>query len=250
MGQKASWLKDERCIRIAGALLMISPFLNYIASVAFNSNLVDKWAFKEFVAGFILTNGFTWLGRITNFVVGFLMFRGKSSAWVPVLAVLGFAIAKSIITFKNYIHISTLQTVGSLLINVLLFLLVFESEYRINGELNKKIQAARESRTKGHLVEKTPATTPPPISKINPPAVRSKEFLITKGASIDFEGLGKFAEVIHCTDQELWVKATNHFPEDLHRRPVTLQAPGQRGRVRLKFSSLRDDSILVFRVIA
>lgn len=257
MSQKAGWLKNERYIRIAGFLLMVSPFLNYLASVVFNSNINDKWAFKSLLTGFMLATGFSWLGRISNFIVGFLMFRGKSSAWIPVLAVLGFAIAKNIITFKNDFHISPWQTLVYLLVNVLLFLLVFESEYRINNELNKKLQAAKERHSENSAVSKpTAQALLTPLAKTLAPAAvapmaekRSQGFVITKGASIDFEGFGKFAEVIHCTDQELWLKATNHLPADIHKKTVTLKASGKKGQVRLKFSNIREDSVMIFRVI-
>lgn len=266
MAQRAKWLQDERYIRIAGAMLMVSPLLNYLASVAFSFNNYDKWALKQFIAGFMLASGFSWLGRISNFLVGFLMFRGKSSAWVPVLAILGFTIMKNLITFKSDFQTNRVQTIGGLIINAVLFLLVFASEYRINKELNKKIKAVQLQRSKNSVAvqsssEKSAgrtetcsdATSIPTKSQSQSklaPKPEAQKFLIRKGAPIDFEGYGKIAEVFHCTENELWLKVTNHLPADLHKKTVTLQDLGKKGQVRLKFSRLRDDSTLIFRVIA
>lgn len=270
MGQRAKWLQDERYIRIAGAMLLISPFLNYLSSVALNYNVPDKWALKQLIAGFMMASGFSWLGRVSNFVVGFLMFRGKSSAWVPVLAILGFTIAKNIITFKNDFQTNRFQTVGGLIVNVVLFLLVFESEYRLNKEINNRIKAAQQQRSKNHSAQNSvKQTTQLEKSKAQPLSQaktqvhvptqaaanlkakpQAKEFLVRKGAPIDFDGHGKFAEVFHCTENELWLKVTDHLPSDIHKKEVTLQVPGKKGQIRLKFSRLRDDSTLIFRVIS
>ena len=89
-------------------LFLINPFLNYLLSVGLNPNIPNK-TFKFIVLGFFSSTGFDWISRVSNFSVGFLMFRGKNSAWVPVLAILGFAIAKNLITFKQYYQLN--QTV-------------------------------------------------------------------------------------------------------------------------------------------
>lgn len=266
MGQQAKWLRDERYIRIAGFLLMLSPVLNYLVSIAFSSHL--NYTGKEFVMGFFVSSGFVWLGRLSSFIVGYLMFRGKSSAWVPVLAILGFTIAKNIITFKHDFQISQIQTLSSIAINVGLFLLVFESEYRINKELNNKIQAARarrkaDGRSDGRAADHTSPQAPSKrvtssedkiiSSKTfssSKPKSSAKEFMIEKGAAIDFEGYGLFAKVIHCTEKELWVQTIEHLPAEIHKKTVTLQAPGSRSSVQLKFSGVRDDSVVVFRVVS
>ncbi len=290
MGQRAKWLQDERYIRIAGALLMVSPLTNYLLSVALNSNTHNKWSLQSLFAGYMLATGFVWFGRISNFIVGFLMFRGKSSAWVPVLAILGFTIAKNLYTFKHDYLVNQAQTIISLLINIALFLLVFESEYRLNRELNLKIQQARAERevlakkakeaavlksvtqnsptsmmtasarkdsvdtsipkaTVKAVIEKTPpkALSTAPQQKM--PAKPLQDLLIFKGMAIDFLGHGKIAEVLHCTESELWVTPTNHLPRDIHKRTVTLQKPGQVGTIRLRLSGIRENSTLVFRVI-
>ncbi|MDG0817503.1 hypothetical protein [Bdellovibrio svalbardensis] len=270
MGQKAKWLQDERYIRIAGALLMVSPIMNLLVSVALNSNVVDKWSLKNLFAAFMLASGLAWLGRISNFVVGFLMFRGKNTAWVPVLAILGFTIAKNFITFKQDYQTNHFQAISSLLINILLFLLVFESEYRLNKELNNKLQAARArqggantnpSTTKSPTTKEAPLTasvaanikkaTPLDFSYQKPASspAPQKSFIIKKRMPIEFAGHGKIAEVIHCTEDELWLKPTNHLPNDIHKKTVTLEDPKQGGKIRLKFSGIRDDSTLVFRLV-
>ncbi|MGZ3781085.1 MAG: hypothetical protein ACXVCY_10600 [Pseudobdellovibrionaceae bacterium] len=310
MDQRAKWLRDERYIRIAGALLMISPFLNYFTSIALSSNLPDKWALKQLMAGFIVASGLSWVGRISNFIVGVLMFRGKSSAWVPVLAILGFTIAKNILTFKSDYQINHIQTVSSLIVNIFLFLLVFESEYRINKEINRRIKEAQLQRSKNAAAKSIEVSTKTPVLQkietsktkvtgtsplhfgstplqplkrksdklverdIKPPTAQDKvkklvkektafvtnqqklkknyskrPFVIRKGTLIDFDSHGKFAKVFYCTENELWLKVIDHLPSDIHKRIVTLQDPGKKGIIRLKFSRLKDDT-LIFRVIA
>lgn len=254
MGQKAKWLQDERYIRIAGALLMISPIMNLMVSVALNSTIPNKWSLANLYTAFMLASGLAWVGRISNFVVGFLMVRGKSSAWVPVLTILGFSIAKNFITFKQDFQINPYQAVISIIINIGLFLLVFESEYRINKELTRKLQEARARQAAAAAAAVTvpapkevPTELPP--ANLPPRPVERKSFVIQKNMPIEFDGHGKIAEVIHCTEHELWIKPTNHLPANIHKKTVTLEDPRQPGQVRLKFSGIRDDSTLVFRVV-
>ncbi|MGZ3768118.1 MAG: hypothetical protein ACXVCP_10805 [Bdellovibrio sp.] len=274
MGQKAKWLQDERYIRIAGAMLLVSPFLNYFFSVVFNTNVPDKWSMKQLLTGFMIASGFSWFGRISNFIVGFLMFRGKSSAWVPVLAILGFTIAKNIITFKGDFQINKFQTLGGLAINIVLFLLVFESEYRINKEINKRIKDVQlrrnqkltvssslntQAQIQNNLIKKTSSATqipnltnlkPEHIKQQNPPKKIKREITIKKGTVIDFDGFGKFAEVFFCSENELWLKVKEHLPPEIHKKTVVLKVPGQRKGIKLKFSRFNEESTLIFRVIA
>lgn len=245
--KKPKWTRDERFIRIAGALLLVSPLFNYLLSVAWNSNVPDKWAPKQLLAGLMIASGFVWIGRISNIIVGFLMLRGKSSAWIPVLAILGFNIAKNIITFKHDFAINRFQTFMALAINIFMFLLVLQSEYRNNKELNEKLKA-KKTGIKPEIKKETQREELKP-EKLVSKKTNKKEFLITKGMPVDFIGHGKFAEVIHCTENELWLKTTDHAPTDIHKRAVTIESPGTKGRIRLKFSGLRDDSTMVFKVL-
>ncbi|HEX7673267.1 MAG TPA: hypothetical protein VF412_03800 [Bdellovibrio sp.] len=254
--------------------------MNFLISMAtMNVNVPDKWAPHNLISSFMVATNLSWISRISNVVVGILMARGKSSAWIPVLAILGFTIAKNFITFKYDYGVNHFQTIASLAVNVLLFLLVFQAEYHANKELDQRLQAVRagkkntaagphvptaneatKSKTSLTTSQQTVSTaqrTQPkvvPTMKVQPtipakPRLRHVEFVVKRGMPIVFDGHGKIAEVIHCTDQELWLKPTNHLPRDIHKRTVTLQDPAHKGKVRLKFSGLREDSVIVFRLI-
>lgn len=278
MSQQKSWLRDERLLRIAGVFLIISPLMNFLISMAtMNANVPNKWALHNLISSFMVATNLSWISRISNVVVGVLMARGKSSAWVPVLAILGFTIAKNFITFRSDFNVNHFQTISSLAVNVLLFLLVFQAEYHANKELDQRLQAARAAKKNaaGSATVATPASSATtsvakqPVKaakaasptqsakaseKAQPtiparPRLRHVEFVVKRGMPIVFDGHGKIAEVIHCTDQELWLKPTNHLPRDIHKRTVTLQDPTHKGKVRLKFSGVREDSVIVFRLI-
>lgn len=277
---KSHWNRDERYIRIAGALLMVSPLMNFLMGVALNSIDSDKWTLHKLTASFMMVTGLTWIGRICNLLAGFLMLRGKSSAWIAVLAILGFTIAKNIITFKQDFQTNHLQTIVSFMINLGLFLLVLESEHRANKELDRKVQEARLRQQAARVAGAAPAPAPTPVQTVKPTAAKpatvtatvSKplpakqtaktqtaapqkrpakhvEFVVKRGMPIVFDGHGKIGEVLNCTPNELWLKPTNHLPQDIHKRTVTLQDP-ENHQIRLKFAGLRDDSTLIFRLIS
>jgi len=241
--QRMKWLDDERYIRFAGAMLLVSPFFNFFISVANNQSIPDKWIPSHLWAIFISATLVQWIMRIALVTVGILMVRGKSSAWVPVLAILAFTIIHNIFSFKNDFQISPAQAILSLLTNLFFFTIVFRAEFRLAREEDKKIAAAKAARLKKEAdtkivtpLQAKPATPQEPtklaprpavVKEAAPPAPKPRtkpkivrEFIITRGATIEFEGHGQFAEVMHCNENELWLKSTHSPPSEIKNRAV------------------------------
>lgn len=250
MRKRMKWLDDERYIRFAGAMLLISPFFNFFLSVAANNTIPDKWAPYQLWAVFTAATTLQWIMRGLKMVVGFLMFRGKSSAWIPVLAILGVTIVSNFLTFKKDMEISKVQTVLSIVINIILFLIVFRAEFRLNQEFERKLAAARAA--KAATSAKPRAVTATSVVRAAPSTqkkIKTVDFVIPRGSLIDFKGHGHFAKVIRCQGDELWLQSTQDLPKDIQKRSVILDSADRKHSVLLKFNRTQDDQYLVFKMV-
>lgn len=241
MRQKAKWLQNNRVIRTAGALLMVSPFFNILFTAYLTQNPLKTWSAKHFLTVLVTGSFVDWLSRITNLVVGFLMFRGKSSAWVVVLLILAFSITQNLYTFSHYYHLNKIITIGSLVINVGLFLLVLEAEYRVNMAIGRRESSG------GAVLPTVHAAPVVPIPIKSQP--KPREFYVTKGMAIDFQGHGRVAEVLNCDDQELWLKTYEPVPEGFYLRPLVLEDLEQKMTVSLHFHERRGQAVVIFKLV-
>lgn len=284
MGARRKWLDDERYIRIAGALLLASPFFNFFLSVATNPHIPNKWSATQLWTIFMAATTLQWILRISKIVVGYLMFRGKSSAWVPVLAILGVTIFLNLYTFKRDIQVSVAQAVMGLAINIVLFSIVFRAEFRLNQEVERKLKAVRAAKAASASaanasarsaeekkadvvvlakVEKpqtaaakkmAPSSEPKrgSVVSITSKSMRKvrkvKDFVIARGTVVEFEGFGHFAKVIKCHGDEIWLQGTRDLPKDLETRSLILDSIDRKRSVRLKFNRTQDDQYLVFKI--
>ncbi|WP_157684741.1 hypothetical protein [Bdellovibrio bacteriovorus] len=261
------WLDDERYIRIAGALLLASPFFNFFLSVASNPHIPDKWSPTQLWAIFMAATTVQWILRISKIVVGYLMFRGKSSAWVPVLAILGVTIFLNLYTFKKDIQFSVVQAVLGLVVNIILFSIVFRAEFRLNQEVERKLKAVRAAKAASvdsaprtvkltaiatKKIEQRSETNKATVVPITKKPVRKgrkvKDFVIARGTVVEFEGFGHFAKVIKCHGDEIWLQGTGELPKDLQSRSLILDSIDRKKSVRLKFNRTQDEQYLVFKI--
>ncbi|WP_413584792.1 hypothetical protein [Bdellovibrio sp. HCB274] len=266
----------NRYLRIAGILLLLSPFLNFFISVAMLPASPSKWTWAYLSAMYLAATPMQWALRISKIVVGYLMFRAKSSAWLPVLVILAVTIAYNFLTFSKDWRTSSTQTVLSLLINFALFGMVLRAEILVNRELNEKLQAARAAKAaaKTTLAAMPTAATVPhtalenapeqfpkeasvvqlfpdnesPVSSESPPPETIVEFAITKGSAIDFEGVGQFAEVVRCQEDEIWIKGLTESPSGLTTRPVILESTESGASICLHYDRHDSDDVLVFKI--
>lgn len=255
MRNKAKWLQDPRVIRTAGAFLMISPLFNLFVNVYVNPSFTNKWTISHLYAVFMNASTIDWLGRISNFTVGYLMFRGQSSSWMAVLAILAFSISQNLYTFSHYYRLNKFFTVSSLLTNVAFFLLVFEAEYRLNlsiGARTKK-QEASPGKPSPPPLQALP-NQPTPVRKTSAHQVRSTapraEFWFTQGSLIEFDGHGRIGQLIDCTEEEIILKTVTHSLPNLEKRTLQLEDVQRGVSVTLRYSGLRGDSLIAFKVVA
>ncbi len=268
-------LKETLLFRIAGFFLLLSPFLNFLVSYAALPGGADHWQFKQIIASFMVATGMPWVLRISKFIVGLLMVRGKSSAWLPVLVILAVTIAYNFLTFSHDFQISKTQTLVSLVTNVLLFGFILRAEVRINRELEERVKTARAARATAPKqtnpasaiaaaeavampVKKEIAGNPRPqreakkiVDEIVPVAPSKApvvhEVIFRKGTLVDFEGFGKFAEIIYCREDELWLRSTGELPHDITKREVILDSSDGKAHLRLKFHSQQGKEIIIFK---
>lgn len=274
MSTPKRWLDDERYIRMAGFLLLLSPFANFFVSVAAASASPQNLTVPQLWVAFINVSAITWVMRVLRVVVGILMIRGKASAWIPVMAILGFTIAYNLMTFKRDYSISPMQAILSIATNVFFFLLVFRAEFRITQEINDRIKAAKEKKAQAlkaaaavaPIQEAVPpkatsisnpvaADKTPEISKVVPLKTAPKrkkvvgEIRIPKGAIVAFEGHGVFGKVLFCTADELWLESPQGPPTNLQDRAIVLDSKKPKGSIRLRYDRTQDRGVLVFKVV-
>lgn len=259
----------NRYLRLVGAILMLTPFINFIVSVAMLPPAPNKWTWAYMSALFFAASPLQWALRASKVVIGYLMLRAKSSAWLPVLVILVVTIAYNFLTFSRDFRTNSFQAVTSILINFVLFGLVLNAEIKSQKELNAKLAAARAAKTAG-VAKPQPqieTTSSEPSSTVEAKTVKDNviplmstepdetapeeievEFQIAKGSQIDFEGFGHFAEVVHCQDDELWIRGTDTTPLGITSRPVILESSENGASVRLHY--LRNDGpdIMIFKV--
>ncbi|MEK2688082.1 hypothetical protein [Bdellovibrio sp. GT3] len=231
----------NRLLRIAGVLLLLSPFLNFFISIAMLPAGPHKWSWAYLSAVLMAATPMQWALRISKIVVGYLMIRAKSSAWLPVLVILAVTIAHNFLTFSKDWRTSSVQTVLSLLMNFTLFGMVLNAEIQVNRELNEKLKAARAA--------KAAPPNPEPVAPVV--ALRPEhvvEFAITKGSAIDFEGIGTFAEVVHCAEDEIWIKGITEGPLGITTRPVILESTESGASICLQYQRHDSSDVLVFKI--
>ena len=259
-------------------------FRSFLISYSALGSRPDKWTVGVIWGSFMIATGMQWVLRISKFIIGFLMLRGKSSAWLPVLVILSVTIAHNFITFKNDYAISSGQTIFALVINFALFGFVLRAEIRNGRELEQKVRAARQARAaaanpamaaplkpitaasavvtpktndvpKDVPIASAPAAkvTELPKKKIFEPQIKPElktivhEITFRKGTVIDFEGHGKFAEIIYCHEDELWLHSIGDLPQDITKKEVVLHSDDGKGTLRLKFHRQQGKQIIVFK---
>ncbi|WP_413575201.1 hypothetical protein ACLVWU_12965 [Bdellovibrio sp. HCB290] len=249
----------NRWLRIAGVFLLLSPFLNFFISVAMLPASPTKWTWAYLSAMFLAATPMQWALRISKLVVGYLMFRAKSSAWLPVLVILAVTIAHNFLTFSKDWRTSSTQTIMSLLINFALFGMVLRAEIQVNRELNEKLQAARAAKAAKPSAQQIDESTVVQLFRESEAAETGipseitmsetvAEFAITKGSAIDFEGFGHFAEVVRCEEDEIWIKGLTESPLGLTTRPVILESTENGASICLQYDRHDSDDILVFKI--
>lgn len=257
-------------LRSFGILLMLAPFLNFFVSIAMLPANPNKWTWAYLSAVFLAASPMQWALRTSKVVIGYLMFKGKSSAWLPVLIILVVTIAYNFLTFSRDFRTNSFQAVTSILINFVLFGLVLNAEIKSQKELNAKLAAARAARAQ--------ATPPPPVdtsvsssnafeaeadnvvplpiaetittgthTSTEEPAIEL-EFQIAKGSQIDFEGHGQFAEVVHCHDDEIWIRGTGVVPVGITSETLILESSENGATVRLQFSRHDSSDVMIFKI--
>lgn len=233
-------------LRLFGAILMITPFANFILSIAMLPPAPDKWTYTFMSTVFFAATPMQWALRISKVVVGYLMFRAKSSAWLPVLVILAVTIAYNFLTFSRDFKTNSFQAVASILINLVLFGLVLSAEVKSQKEMNAKLAAARAAKTKSST---TQSFAPEETSIASQDQTQEyREFQIVKGGQIDFEGHGLFAEIIHIQDDELWIRGTSEAPLGITSRTVILESSEEGVSVRLQYHRNDGPDVMVFKV--
>ena len=253
---------NRSLLRGVGALLMLAPFLNFFVSIAMLPASPNKWTWAYLSAVFLAASPMQWALRVSKIVIGYLMFKAKSSAWMPVLIILVVTIAYNFLTFSRDFRTNSFQAVTSILINFILFGLVLSAEIRSQKELNAKLAAARAARAQATPSPQTVATVEAEennvvvlpiaesIAKIESheePAIEV-EFQIAKGSQIDFEGLGQFAEVVHCHDDEIWIRGTGAIPAGITSEPLLLESSENGATVRLQYSRHNGTDVMIFKI--
>ncbi|WP_413582116.1 hypothetical protein [Bdellovibrio sp. HCB288] len=257
----------NRLLRIAGVLLLLSPFLNFFISIAMLPAGPHKWSWAYMSAVLLAATPMQWALRISKIVVGYLMIRAKSSAWLPVLVILAVTIAHNFLTFSKDWRTSSVQTLLSLLMNFTLFGMVLNAEIQVNCELNEKLKAARAAKSATPNTE-LPPTPPdenitevaaseeiPHVVQLHPDTQETEneteqivEFAITKGSAIDFEGIGTIAEVVHCAEDEIWIKGISEGPLGITTRPVILESTESGASICLQYQRHDSSDVLVFKI--
>lgn len=191
-------LQREKFIRIGGALLLISPFGNFLMSIAPSPQIPDPWsAHGLWVFTKSVTWG-TWALYASSLVVGALMLKGRRSSWVFVLVVLGWYIVMNGLHFRHEVKVSgLLSPLLQLLTNIGLFGLVYVQEFH---------------------------------QRLYPRAERVETATWFKPSipiRVDFVGIGPWAEVTSFSESEIRMRGlTPLYPMGIESAVVELMLPG------------------------
>ena len=128
MEQPDKLLHREQVIRIAGFMLLLAPFANVYMTIL-PLDIPNKWT-VAFIWDF-LKNGSVlhWIMQLANFVVGFMMLKGRRASWMPVLVILFVFIAAGVYKYRAHTARGAFLPTFALALNIGLFLLVYYQEY-------------------------------------------------------------------------------------------------------------------------
>jgi len=193
-----SFLQREKFIRFGGALLLISPFGNFLMSLTPSPQIPDPWSAHGFWLFTQSVTWGTWALYGSSLVVGAQMLKGRRSSWVFVLVVLGWYIIMNGLHFRHEVKVSGLfSPLLQLLTNLGLFALVYTQEFhqRLYPQA-QRVDAATWFR----------------------PAIPIR---------VDFVGIGPWAEVTSFSESEIRMRPlTPLYPMGIENAVVELVLPG------------------------
>ncbi len=186
-------LERKGVIRLFGAGLLLSPFVNILVKIYVVPVVTNRWSFafawKVFEANSFPNKALF----IISFTMGALMLRGSSTAWKYVLMLLGCQIVNQLVNFGPNFRASPLFAVF-FLINVTIFLAIAD-------QLVWKVKAAK------------------PKNK----RLITKSYKSEKQVLIHFEGFGPWAKLTSVSSRGIHIRGTQVLPFELTHRDIEVK---------------------------
>ena len=185
-------LQREKYIRMAGLLLMVSPFFNFFFSVhnALGPNVKLTQPILEKIIRDLPI--FIWLAAPVAIVTGFMMLKGRRSSWISVMALLGVFIIFNFMNIRQDFKTGWFQPTLNLITNLSLFILVYAQEFHQTAQRKglELLRAMRETKS--------------------------------SGPAIHFDNVGPWAQLIAITTTHVSMRALKNPPPEIEIRPLEL----------------------------
>lgn len=220
--QAVKFLERPKVIRFFGICLLLAPFINIGFNILLQSQksqvtMMIVW--KSLMLGTFAQNMQNLLS-LGSLVIGSVMMLGQRKAWSFVLGLIGLHIIIQTTTLMKDIKENWVWGIV-FLINLAVFF--FIADQLVFKE--KRDEADSEDET-----EKSPANVAAaPVAKIEPvfapvsAALDSYQGLVTKKRIIiHFSDLNLWAQLMHISNQGLWVKAMENKPIEVIKKPMVV----------------------------
>ncbi len=135
---KAKLLHQEKFIRFSGVMMIVSPFANFILSIAPVQNVGDKTTLPVIWRLATSISWSHWALWGASLLVGLMMLKGRRSSWISVLAILGIFIVFDFWHLKRDMARGMAVPLISIGANIFVFLLVYVQEFRQSSQPRKK----------------------------------------------------------------------------------------------------------------
>lgn len=185
---KQRLLQREKFIRVAGLLLMLSPFFNLIITIHTALGPNRKLTQLNFFQVLESIPMLVWALWTFALVTGLMMIKVRRASWLAVLGLLGVFIVFNIVNFKKDLAIGWLQPTIYLLTNITLFALVYAQEFHQKAQ-RKGLELIRKMRE-----------------------------VKTNGPTVHFDGVGPWAKMIAITTTHISMRAFAEPPSDIKTR--------------------------------
>lgn len=218
-------LQQERNIRIAGLLLMLSPIGNVFFSIL-TFNAENKWTAAFFWQVIQTSSPGHWYLKIACIIVGaWMAATARRSSWLFALIVLGLYIGYGIVNFKSQKLMSGwFPPTLSLLSNIGFFAFIYFVEFQHSGLALEEEKRKRQEKEKPRKVQEPTTAVENPISIAAKPQAEEFYFNLTnlEGYVLDFEGIGPWGKIEKASAKEIHVRAFEKPPEKVREQAVEI----------------------------
>ncbi len=216
--QAVKFLERPKVIRFFGICLLLAPFINIGFNILLQSQksqVTTMIVWKSLMLGTFAQNMQNLLS-LGSFTIGAVMMLGLRKAWSFVLGLIGLHIIIQTTTLMKDIKENWVWGIV-FLINLAIFF--FIADQLVFKEKRDEAESDEELANEAVEVAATPVTK---IEPVPAPPVSYQGLVTKKRIVIHFSDLNLWAQLMHISNQGLWVKALESKPIDVIKKPMVV----------------------------